>query len=616
MTPIIFGKIVFGKSLLQRASLALLATSLGACGGDDGSGDDSALPGAVVDQPQVEPSNQPPEVSGTPAATATVGQAYSFTPDATDADKNDFLEFSITNKPAWATFSDETGALTGTPAAAHVGESEEITIIVTDGKETRAIGPFTIVVNSVSAPPPSPSNGAPTITGTPPGSVIVDQQYRFQPTYADPDGDRLRYSISNRPAWATFSTASGVLIGTPRPGNVGTYSNIVISVNDGSVTTSTARFAIQVQGPLNTAPSITGSPTTTVQATQAYSFQPAGSDPDSDTLTYSIVNRPTWATFNTTTGRLSGTPAAANVGTYSNIVITVSDGRASAALNAFSIVVSAPANRAPTITGSPATSVTAGSSYSFTPSAADGDRDTLGFTIRNLPSWAAFDTATGRLSGTPAATVSGTFANIVISVSDGRLSASLPAFTVRVNEPDNHTPTIRGTPGTSVTAGTAYSFQPTGADADGDTLTYSIQNMPSWANFNTSNGRLSGTPGTGNAGSFSNIIISVSDGDNTASLPSFGITVSQAAANGSAVLSWTPPTQNTDGSSLSNLAGYRIVYGTSSTNLSRTIEITNVGQPTYTVTGLAAGTWYFAVRAYNSAGAESAASNVGSKTIR
>jgi hypothetical protein len=219
------------------------------------------------------------------------------------------------------------------------------------------------------------------------------------------------------------------------------------------------------------------------------------------------------------------------------------------------------------------------------------------------------------LSGTPAASVSGSFSNIIISVSDGRLTASLPAFTLRVNaSTGNRAPTISGTPATSVNAGVAYNFQPTGADADGNTLTYSVQNAPSWATFNTSTGRLSGTPTAANAGTYSNIVISASDGSASASLAGFAITVSQGVS-GNATLSWTPPTQNTNGSALSNLAGYRVVYGRSSGSLDQTVQIANAGVASYTVTGLGSGTWYFAVKAYNSAGSESDVSVVRSKTI-
>jgi hypothetical protein len=615
MTPIIFG-----KALLQRAALALIAASLSGCF-DEGSADsgadssvDSGVGGPAAEQPPSQATNQPPEVSGTPPAAGQAGQVYSFQPVASDPDE-DFLEYTITNKPAWATFNDETGLLTGTPADAHVGDSDDITITITDGQDTRSIGPFKIRINPRSLPP-APSNRAPTISGVAPGSVVVDAAYLFQPVASDPDGDTLRFSISNRPSWATFSSTTGQLSGTPRTANVATYSNIVISVNDGNATALLPAFSIQVQGPDNRPPTISGSPATTVQATQTYTFVPSASDPDGDSLVYRINNRPRWATFSTASGRLSGTPAAGDVGTYSNLIISVSDGRASASLRAFAITVSAPANRAPTITGSPPTAATAGSAYSFTPTANDPDSDPLGFTIQNRPSWAAFDTATGRLSGTPPLTAAGTFANIVISVSDGRLSASLASFSITVNGPNNHAPTISGTPASNVNAGVAYNFQPSATDADGNTLTYSIQNSPSWATFSTSTGRLSGTPSAANAGTYSNIVISVSDGRASASLPTFAITVSQAATTGSATLSWTPPTQNSDGTTLTNLAGYRINYGTSSANLSQTVQIANAGVASYTVTGLNSGTWYFAVKAYNTAGAESELSNVRSKTIQ
>ena len=67
-----------------------------------------------------------------------------------------------------------------------------------------------------------------------------------------------------------------------------------------------------------------------------YSFQPSATDADGDTLSYSISGKPTWASFSSRTGRLSGTTPTTS-GTYSNIVISVSDGTASASLPAFSI---------------------------------------------------------------------------------------------------------------------------------------------------------------------------------------------------------------------------------------------------------------------------------------
>jgi hypothetical protein len=84
---------------------------------------------------------------------------------------------------------------------------------------------------------------------------------------------------------------------------------------------------------------------------------------------------------------------------------------------------------------------------------------------------------------------------------------------------------------------------------------------------------------------------------------------------GAATLSWTAPDQNTDGSVLTNLAGYRIYYGTIANVLDQVIDIPSVGMTTYVVDNLTAGTYYFSIRAYNAAGAESAFSPIVSDTI-
>ena len=174
---------------------------------------------------------------------------------------------------------------------------------------------------------------------------------------------------------------------------------------------------------------------------------------------------------------------------------------------------------------------------------------------------------------------------------------------------------LSGAPQSAVTAGQSYSFTPALSGAGG-TVTFTIQNPPGWASFNSSKGTLSGTPQAANAGTYGNIVISVSDGHTTASLPAFSITVAEAnSATGSADVSWTPPTTNTDGSTLTNLAGYNIYYGTSPSALTQKLQVTNAGLTDYVVSGLTSGTWYFAVTAYTTSGTESALSGIASKTI-
>jgi hypothetical protein len=80
-------------------------------------------------------------------------------------------------------------------------------------------------------------------------------------------------------------------------------------------------------------------------------------------------------------------------------------------------------------------------------------------------------------------------------------------------------------------------------------------------------------------------------------------------------LSWQPPTSNTDGSPLTNLAGYVVRYGTAPDALDIQVRIDNPGLVTYVVSDLSPATWYFQVVAYNSVGVESSPSATGSKTI-
>src|SRR5690606_13857987 len=134
-------------------------------------------------------------------------------------------------------------------------------------------------------------------------------------------------------------------------------------------------------------------------------------------------------------------------------------------------------------------SVVVGERYQFTPQAADADGDSLTFTIGNRPTWAAFDSATGTLDGTPSST--GTHRSIVISVSDGQSTTTLPPFSIAVTAPGrNSAPTIAGSPETTVVAGTDYAFSPEAGDADGDALAFEVENAPSWASFDTATGEL------------------------------------------------------------------------------------------------------------------------------
>ncbi|PPK99484.1 gliding motility-associated C-terminal domain-containing protein [Parapedobacter indicus] len=216
-------------------------------------------------------------------------------------------------------------------------------------------------------------------------------------------------------------------------------TTITLSAEDKAGNTGTAAFTVTV----NSAPTISGSPALSVDQDTAYSFVPVAEDIDGDTLTFSITNKPAWASFDTATGELSGTPGNGDVGETTGIVMTVSDGSLSSSLPAFDVEV-VNINDAPVISGMPATSVAQDIAYSFVPMAEDIDGDALTFSITNKPDWADFNTATGELSGTPSNGDIGITGGIVIEVSDGELGAALPAFELEVVTVDTVAPEVLG----------------------------------------------------------------------------------------------------------------------------------------------------------------------------
>lgn len=75
------------------------------------------------------------------------------------------------------------------------------------------------------------------------------------------------------------------------------------------------------------------------------------------------------------------------------------------------------------------------------------------------------------------------------------------------------------------------------------------------------------------------------------------------------------PLLNTDGTSITDVTGYRIYYGRSPANLAQSILVAGVGVTSHVISGLASGTHYFAVATLNLAGVESQRSNAASKTV-
>lgn len=368
--------------------------------------------------------------------------------------------------------------------------------------------------------------------------------------------------------------------------------------------------------PVNQAPSISGIPTTTIDADNSYSFSPSATDPDGDNLSFSISNQPSWSSFDTSSGRLSGTPDANSAGVYSNILISVSDGELSASLPAFEIVVNAPivSAGAPSLISAEISDSNVILNWTQQNDTPDGgydlfidgvDTNTLYRT--NLNSLAISDID---LSLTHCFVVEARYVEL------GEFYSSNQLCTEAQVKP-NQAPQISGTPPTSVVAGESYSFTPVSSDADGDSLSFTALNLPVWASFDNLTGTLTGTPEAQDAGSYTDIEITVSDGEAYASLMPFTLVVEPVTTSGSTSLNWISPTTRADGSSLSlsEIGGYRIYMGDSEASLIPVMDINDYSITEYTLTNVTAGDHYFSVTTYDINGNESGFSNIILKSI-
>ena len=112
-------------------------------------------------------------------------------------------------------------------------------------------------------------------------------------------------------------------------------ASLVVACSGGANSSS----GVDPAPPTNNPPTISGTPASVVTRDQVYDFTPTANDLDGDTLSFFIANKPAWASFDSSSGNLSGTPSAVDIGVTVGITISVSDNKASVSLAPFNLEV-------------------------------------------------------------------------------------------------------------------------------------------------------------------------------------------------------------------------------------------------------------------------------------
>ena len=284
----------------------------------------------------------------------------------------------------------------------------------------------------------------------------------------------------------------------------------------GKTTSSVAESSVVVAfkvtvGPVAPAITSASSATFTVGTTGTFTLTATGSP--TPTLGESGP-LPMGVGFNTSTGVLSGMPAAGTAGSYP-ITFTAQNGITPNAMQSFTLTVNPPPV-APTITSSNSATFTAGTAGTFTVTATGTPAPTFSETGA-LPSVVTLSAA-GVLSGTPGANTGGPYP-ITITAQNGVTPNATQSFTLTVNQ----APTITSANNTTFTIGTAGTFTVNATGFPAPTVS-EAGTLPTGVTFNTSTRTLSGTPAAGTAGNYP-ITFSASNGIGSNATQSFTLTV-------------------------------------------------------------------------------------------
>ncbi|OUR88395.1 hypothetical protein A9Q81_23950, partial [Gammaproteobacteria bacterium 42_54_T18] len=436
-------------------------------------------------------NNQSPEITSIPVTIIAEGQSYQYNVVAMDND-GDVLTYSLGVAPTGMSVNPLSGVVAWEPNFTSSG-AELVIVNVTDGQQSVQQS-YTITINN--------TNQAPVINSAPITSATENMVYQYTVVASDADGDALDYQLT-APLPGMLINTSGEISWIPTFTQSGDHT-ATVTASDG-VLTATQSFVITVVN-TNQPPVLTAITNQTVVENNTITVSLSATDADNDTLIYSVVGLPSFASLNG--AEITITPGYDDAGSYGPITVTATDG-VDSGTSTFTINVTNN-NQAPTITSLPITTIAEGQEYQYSVIATDADGGSLTYSLSVLPAGMNISLLSGVITWTPTFNDAGAEL-VVVEVSDGEQSVQ-QSFTLTVKN-TNQAPVISSTPITNASENTDYQYNVLANDPDGDALTYQLVGAPEGMSVN-GGGVVSWIPSFVQSGDHA-ITIIVADGDLT-----------------------------------------------------------------------------------------------------
>ncbi|MFA5794301.1 MAG: SDR family NAD(P)-dependent oxidoreductase [Candidatus Brocadiia bacterium] len=419
-------------------------------------------------------------------------QLLTFTLSATDPD-GDAITYSMTPAITGAVLNETTGAFSWTPDYTQAG-IYEVTFKATSNNlsDTKTV---TITVNNVDRAPVLVS----------PGNQAVDenQLLTFMLSATDPDGNTIAYSMASVPTGATLDAATGVFSWIPDYTQAGSYEVAFKATANGMSDTKTVTITVNN---VDRSPVLTSPGNQSVNENQLLTFTLSATDPDGDTVAYSMTPVIIGAALNADTGEFIWTPDYDQSGSYEVTFKATANGLS----DTKTVIVTANnVDRAPVLVSPDNKSVNEDQLLTFTLSATDLDGDSITYSMTPVPTGAVLNEMTGVFTWTPDYTQAGSYT--VTFTATANLLTDTKTITITVDNVDR-SPVLASPGNQVVNEAQLLPFILSATDPDGDAITYSMTPTPTGADLNVTTGIFLWTPDYDQAGSYEVIFKATANG--------------------------------------------------------------------------------------------------------